>query len=423
MQEFKLTDLLEVNVLQQIQDGFSQFTGMASIITDTEGIPVTKGSGFTKFCAQLTRKTELGNRRCEKCDRDGALLALKEGKPAVYSCHAGLVDYAAPIMLDGQFIGCVVGGQIRTGEIDLDFVRKYADELGIDRDAYVQAVSEIKLLSQTAVTEAARFLSEIAQAMSREALRNYNKLGESHKMERAARSQTSFIMDFCQKEQQVLKNWTDDINEVLTDENSANMADTLKKLSQYIKDMDAVIDDTLSYIRMTSGKLELLETEYLVSELVGHIEKEFTNTEDEEKQNINLSVTMDENVPNVLMGDSGRIGQVITSVIQNLVRSTGNNNVELRIMAKPTSYAVSLLIRIEDVGTCLETEQKNMLFKRIESEELQAVDMIEEGNMGMSVARILTKRMAGKILVEQGTKGNATVTISLPQLVIKGGNC
>ena len=55
MAEFSLTDLIDVSVLQQIQDGFSQYTGMAALTTDADGVPVTKGSGFTAFCMDLTR--------------------------------------------------------------------------------------------------------------------------------------------------------------------------------------------------------------------------------------------------------------------------------------------------------------------------------------------------------------------------------
>lgn len=216
--------------------------------------------------------------------------------------------------------------------------------------------------------------------------------------------------------------WNDDIGEALYTENGPHMAETLKKISQYIKDMDSVIDDTLGYIRMTSGKLELLETEYETAKLIDHIRDDFANAEKDDELKVNLSVRQDESVPDVLMGDSGRIGQIVTSVTQNLVRATENANVELEISAKPTSYAVMLLFRIEDVGKQLESDEQMALFKRIRSENLHAVDMIEEGNMGISVAHMLTKKMSGKILVEEGVKGNVAITICLPQLVIKGGN-
>ena len=111
----KLTELIEIDILQKIQDSFSKFTGMASITTNPEGVPITVGSGFSEFCMKYTRNgSVLGNRRCEACDKKGAVCTLQSGKATTYFCHAGLVDFAAPIMLNDEMIGCFIGGQVRT---------------------------------------------------------------------------------------------------------------------------------------------------------------------------------------------------------------------------------------------------------------------------------------------------------------------
>ena len=120
MSDLKLTDLIDVTTLQKIQDGFSDYTGMAALITDATGTPVTIGSGFTDFCQKLTRQSMLGRKRCEECDKLGALQTLKDGKPAVYDCHAGLVDFAAPIMLGDRMIGSFIGGQVLPEEPNLE---------------------------------------------------------------------------------------------------------------------------------------------------------------------------------------------------------------------------------------------------------------------------------------------------------------
>lgn len=49
MKDLKLIDLISPSILQQFQDGFSKFTGLAALTTDENGTPVTVGSGFTDF--------------------------------------------------------------------------------------------------------------------------------------------------------------------------------------------------------------------------------------------------------------------------------------------------------------------------------------------------------------------------------------
>ena len=65
--EITLTDLFEVEMLQRLQDSFCKMTGFAAIITDAEGVPVTKGTNFTDFCNKYTRNSPIGCLRCQQC--------------------------------------------------------------------------------------------------------------------------------------------------------------------------------------------------------------------------------------------------------------------------------------------------------------------------------------------------------------------
>ena len=69
MASVKLTDLIDVATLQEIQDGFANLTGMAALTTDENGNAVTKGSNFTDFCMHYTRQSPVGCSRCENCDK------------------------------------------------------------------------------------------------------------------------------------------------------------------------------------------------------------------------------------------------------------------------------------------------------------------------------------------------------------------
>lgn len=173
MSSIKLTDLISVQVLQEIQDGFAEVTGMAALTTDADGNPVTKGSNFTDFCMKYTRRSKLGCERCEKCDRDGGERTQRTGKAAAYSCHGGLMDFAAPIMVDGEFIGSFIGGQVLTEKPDEAKFRKIAKELGIDPDEYIAALRKVKIVPKEKVEAAARFLHTIAKNISSMAYSSY----------------------------------------------------------------------------------------------------------------------------------------------------------------------------------------------------------------------------------------------------------
>lgn len=168
-----LTDLISVSTLQSIQDGFANFTGMAALTTDADGNAVTRGSNFTEFCMDLTRQSKEGCRKCAQCDKKGGEDALYSRKSVAYSCHAGLVDFAAPIMLGDEMIGSFIGGQVLTEEPDEDKFRAIARNIGVDEDKYIAALRKVKIVERKQVEAAADFLFIIAGLLSQSAYDAY----------------------------------------------------------------------------------------------------------------------------------------------------------------------------------------------------------------------------------------------------------
>jgi len=106
-------DMIDVEELQSIQDNFAESVGMAFITVDYKGNPVTKQSGFTAFCAKGRANSNFKD-LCYQCDAHGGLHAAITGKPHVYICHAGLIDFAVPLIYEGNYYGAIMGGQIGT---------------------------------------------------------------------------------------------------------------------------------------------------------------------------------------------------------------------------------------------------------------------------------------------------------------------
>lgn len=160
-----LLDVIDRQTLQSLQDAFSAATGMAAIATDDTG-SVTEGSGFTDFCMNLTRKSKVGCERCVKCDLSGGAQASKTGRPAVYYCHGGLVDFAAPIIVNGKHIGSLIGGQVLPEEPDEEKFRKIAEEINVDPDEYIAALRKIKIVPKKQIDAAANLMYQMANALS-----------------------------------------------------------------------------------------------------------------------------------------------------------------------------------------------------------------------------------------------------------------
>lgn len=166
LSNIKLQDVLDIGLLQKFQDNFAESMDIASVTVDINGNPVTKPSSYTSFCDKFTHSTTIGDNRCAESHKRGGAEAAKTGRPYVYTCHAGLIDFAAPIMVNGIQIGTILGGQVLTQKPEQDIYRKTALEIGVDGDKYVDAVNKIKITTEKNIKAAAEVLFIVANSLS-----------------------------------------------------------------------------------------------------------------------------------------------------------------------------------------------------------------------------------------------------------------
>ena len=92
---------------------FSRATGLATVVIDIHGKALSDYHNFNSFCT-LMRANERYRAGCEKCDKQCAFAGLKQLKPRILTCHAGLSLFSMPIIDEGHLYGFIVCGQVRS---------------------------------------------------------------------------------------------------------------------------------------------------------------------------------------------------------------------------------------------------------------------------------------------------------------------
>jgi len=165
--ELEIEDLIDIDILQTFQDNFALGMNIASVTVNKNGEPVTNPSSYTRFCIDFTHSTKIGDDRCAASHSEGGRIAAETGRPYIFRCHAGLIDFAAPILVEGHLIGTILGGQILTAPPDENFIRKTANEIGVNEDGYVEASNDVYRMNEKNVTAAAEVLYIVANALSK----------------------------------------------------------------------------------------------------------------------------------------------------------------------------------------------------------------------------------------------------------------
>lgn len=418
MKDIKLTTLIPPALLQQFQDGFSEFTGMASLITDENGIPITVGSGFTDFCTNLTRKSPIGCKRCEQCDKNGAFETYHNKKPTVYRCHAGLIDYASPIIVDGEVIGSFIGGQVRTDPIDVELMTAIAQDMEIDPEVYISAAEKTKILPAEKIKKAAEFLYEMAHMLSELAYTNYLAVTHSRKMENAARSQSAYIMDMSLNMEKNVNEWISLARNAVGSGDKDVMENSIKELIGKSGDVRTMIGDTVDYIRMSGGEVELKETVYSPKELFERASESIKNNT--KSKELSLDIKIGDTIPPHLLGDPGKIGQIINKTITGIIAYSEKPVITLKADCRRESYSTVLEIEIAVNGADIPTEiidSINEHFTGYEEEEVCFRTM--DSYLSPSLTAVLAKQMSGKLYAENNGNGEYKFKLRIPQLEIK----
>ena len=180
----EIKDFMDLSKLQYIQDKFSNATGLAAIAVGVNGEYLTEGSNFTEFCMKYTRGSVEGNRRCVKCDNECT---------GTYFCHAGLMDFAVDIEVNGMKLGKIIGGQVLPKEPDEEEFRNIARELSIDPDQYIKALRKVPISTEARIRAASELLGIIVNQLVNLEYAEYSNTGRLDMLQGEVEKATNLI--------------------------------------------------------------------------------------------------------------------------------------------------------------------------------------------------------------------------------------
>ena len=164
-------DLFNIDDIQRLQDEFAQATGVASIITRTDGTPLTSPSNFCRLCTDIIRQTEKGLANCYR--NDSVIGQASTQGPAIQPClSGGLWDAGAVISVGGRHIANWLIGQVRDETQTEEKMRQYAREIGADEKSLIEAFREVPVMSREQFERVAQALYTLANQLSNFAYQN-----------------------------------------------------------------------------------------------------------------------------------------------------------------------------------------------------------------------------------------------------------
>ena len=160
-----------------------------------------------------------------------------------------------------------------------------------------------------------------------------------------------------------------------------------------------LINEILDFSKIESGKMEIIDKEYNLLQIVRDIRNVLMPKA--EGKGLNFSVELEEGLPYELFGDEIRVKQIITNLINNAIKYTEKGDVCLYLKAgERNADKMQLVIQVKDTGIGIKEEDKQRLFQAFNRVDLEKNHKIEGTGLGLSIVRQLAELMNGSTRVE-----------------------
>jgi len=189
-------------------------------------------------------------------------------------------------------------------------------------------------------------------------------------------------------------------------EDAHDAFDSIHTAAFHIKN---IVDDLLAISRFDSGKIEIESHEYNVRQWLADIEKPLKKRA--EKQNIELTTSVDERLPDVLRGDSLKMAQIVINLIENALKYTpqqGKVSVELSVTGESNEL---LKICVSDTGRGIPQSVKESVFNPFF--QVQESDVKVGLGLGLSICKRYLDMMGGRIEFTSEEGKGTTFTVFL----------
>ncbi len=182
----ELRELIDMDSLKAILNAFTITTGLMANVVDVNGRSIFSKKDVNKCCkfCKLIFSMKNGQERCRGAYERAGKQAALFGEPYIFRCPSGLIEWAAPIMVDGVHLGSIICGQVLMWEPEEFFwieLREMNKSLTSDFKELFKAVEELPVVSGDMVQAASYLLLTIADFITRSGLEKQKRSEELRK--------------------------------------------------------------------------------------------------------------------------------------------------------------------------------------------------------------------------------------------------
>ena len=203
---------------------------------------------------------------------------------------------------------------------------------------------------------------------------------------------------------------------------TAEQIDFAQNIQRSANGLLTVINDILDLSKVESGRLDIEEIQFSLTVVLQDVCKMLSYAAHRKQLAFETAVDLHSGKEVIVMGDPGRVRQILTNLLTNSIKFTSQGSVRLAVtILEETDTTLSVEFVITDTGIGIEEEIQKRLFKPFSQADPSTARRFGGTGLGLTICKHLVDLMGGSISLEseleRGTKAAFSVNFNKPQFI------
>lgn len=190
-----------------------------------------------------------------------------------------------------------------------------------------------------------------------------------------------------------------------------------QKFSEIIEDSSNnllnLVNDILDIAKIEAGKMVVEQKEFDLKRMLQTLESMFMNTA-KEKQ-LDFSWSIDDDVPQFLVGDPDRIYQILVNLVSNAFKFTDKGFIRVRVSnSSENEKDLILHFSVQDTGIGIPLKKHELIFERFQQAGNPQENIQKGTGLGLAIVKNMASLLGGSVTVKSAEGEGSVFTVALP---------